>query len=32
MIPCLDLQPTKEKLLDEIEGHVLGEAVLMAIF
>ncbi|KAF3448931.1 hypothetical protein FNV43_RR09649 [Rhamnella rubrinervis] len=23
---------TKEKLLDAIEGHVLGEAVLMAVF
>lgn len=26
------VQVTKEKLLEAIEGHVLGEAVLMAIF
>ena len=26
------MQVTKEKLLDAIQGHVLGDAVLIAIF
>jgi hypothetical protein len=26
------LQVTKDKLMDAIEGHVLGEAELMAVF